>query len=657
MYDATNPLWREEHHYTGERRGPITDPKPKTNRNVYDNKETFFGKNPWIQHDDQEDDSIDDVLDRMLLSPRRYPQSPQQRQRQRQHGLRRGGGDGVGIGVGGIPGTDVQNNNSLLRRRTIQPASVSTVMPRTKTTTTTTNNFPIQFRQQQGRFHIDFSNSPRLVPSPSSKTTKPKLLPPPPPPQQQVQKVQLTDTPNMIPSTATNGNTTTVLVQGSYKQTTEDQKNVMIPPPPPPPVLETTPTRPILASPTVQMALSLDPFSTATLLRNALMASTNILSAMFGTIQLMGPMILAKRVITTVAYIFYDHYNGRYLRKTYTRRMQHMQEFEVIASARALGRFLMQFWTMTVTGSIVGFVMDHPWTPSCWFQPIWLCNWWCGMIWMGIVYMSGWGMGVALKKEGYTIKLGEKEDGTAITKTYNNPLSIRQTYMSTSKSPLRRRNPKSTNKSLLDHLVRIPRQVLQWMREPEEFVNNIFRFANQKSNHPIRPASPSKRNLDTFLFPSTWGPLRLWSCLTVVYCISVTLSNSIPLGSTNNFNVHINNINNHNNEVLYRLMRAFIVQESFHYEWYRVFVKERRIALGAVIGMIGLVSLLRLNVVVASIDKGAGLALIPMLIAEVVTWYMNTILYFDHYLPSAQPPRKKRTTNTKRIGPLQSLTN
>ena len=46
-------------------------------------------------------------------------------------------------------------------------------------------------------------------------------------------------------------------------------------------------------------------------------------------------MILAKRCLQVVGFMVYDHYNGRYLRNIYTKRMQHMQEFEVIASARA----------------------------------------------------------------------------------------------------------------------------------------------------------------------------------------------------------------------------------------------------------------------------------------------------------------------------------
>lgn len=383
-----------------------------------------------------------------------------------------------------------------------------------------------------------------------------------------------------------------------------------------------------------------------TLLRTLIVASTSTLAALFATIQLVGPMILAKRIVTTLGYIFYDHYNGRYLRTTYTRRMQHMQEFEVIASARALGRFVLQVWTMALTGSMVGFVMDHPWMPTCcWFPPNnGLCHLWYGMVWMGAVYMAGWGMGVAMKKEGYSIHLGHtSEEGQSITKYYVNPLSIRPTFMSTSKNPLRRRQQQRNHDSVTDHLLRLPRQVLQWMREPEESMNSLFRFANQKSNHPIRPTTPAKQSLDRLLFPSTFGLLRLWSCLTIIYAIAVTLSQSATSPPT------------YNNNAMYRVMKTFIIQETFHYEWYRVFVKERRIALGAIIGMIGTISLLRMTVVVASIDKLAGLALIPMLIAEVVTWYMNTILYFDHYLPSVRPPMVKSKSSSKRHGVAASL--
>jgi tryptophan-rich sensory protein len=79
-----------------------------------------------------------------------------------------------------------------------------------------------------------------------------------------------------------------------------------------------------------------------------------------------------------------------------------------------------------------------------------------------------------------------------------------------------------------------------------------------------------------------------------------------------------------------------------HSEWYRIFVKERRVALGAMISVIGFVSLLRMVSVVALADKVAAIALIPSVIASLVSSYMNAILYYDHYLPSTRPARSRR---------------
>jgi tryptophan-rich sensory protein len=651
MYDATNPLWREEHHYTGERRGPVTTPAPKnccvyeqTNRHCYlDKKSTTQSimsiNDPRFHHQNNNKDTILDRDESMQLSSHIELR-------------RRGGGGGGGDGGGSSIDDDDVHDDAIhpsdsyslgQDTRLLRPVSSVTIrrpMPHTKTRTNNnpTGRFPLTFQQRIGRLDVDFFHSPR-VPSPSSKQYQTTRTTPPPLPSLPTTDGQQN---NYTTTMVTTDSSTNMTAAPVIETTTSEQSHqeLVLSSPTPTKIQSTdsnTPIIPTSTSSNVKVALALDPFSLATLVRNGLVASTNLVSAVFGTIQLMGPMILAKRILTTLGYIFYDHYNGRYLRTTYTRRMRHMQEFEVIASARALGRFLLQCWVMSMVGSLVSWTMNHPWTPSCLLQPTRVCHGWYGIVWMTLVYWSGWGIGVAIRKEGYTFHRGSGElnnrqgkspsSTSGTIKFYVNPLSIRPTYVSTVTRRLRRRQHPTNSSSKLDHILYFPRQLLQWMKEPEESINNLFRFAHQKSNHPIRPVSPTKRSLDTLLFPSTWGPLQLWSCLTVIYAIFVTLSKASSVGN--------------NNESLHRVMKTFILHESFHSEWYRVFVRERRIALGAVISMIGLWAFLRMVVVMTLIDKWAGLALIPMLIAEVVTWYMNTILYFDHYLPSIRPPHRK----------------
>ena len=221
------------------------------------------------------------------------------------------------------------------------------------------------------------------------------------------------------------------------------------------------------------------------------------------------------------------------------------------------------------------------------------------------------------------------------SKFYRNPLSIRPTVMGTPATNLRRWR-RNAEESIVDRVLHLPWQILQWMKDPEESLNGILRLMNYKNSYPIRtlPGPKAKTiKLDTFLFPSTWRPLRVWSCLVVVQCIVETLSTPSTASTAWKSG-------RHNRRTM---MKAFLVQQAIHNEWYRVFVKERRVALGAVISLIELLAVLRTVMVAAWIDKLTGLALIPVLIAQVVTWYMNTILYFDHYLPSARPPSDKRT--------------
>ncbi|KAL3911388.1 MAG: hypothetical protein SGILL_007300 [Bacillariaceae sp.] len=364
-------------------------------------------------------------------------------------------------------------------------------------------------------------------------------------------------------------------------------------------------------------------------------------------------MILAKRLLNAVGYIFYDHYNGRYIRNVYTKRMQHMQEFEVIASARSMGRFLLQLFAMSIVGRTVAWAVMKssqgqrpPILLPCLLQPSWVCDWWSGMVWMGSVCLTGWGVSTLIARDGFVFKrfvvgvqnsssssgstTDDKEEKSGY-KFYRNPLSIRPTVMGTSATNPRRwrRNAKSP---ILDKIRQIPWQLLQYMKDPEESINNMFRVADHKSHYPFRsPPKATTPNLDTFLFPSTWTPLRIWSCLVVVQAVFETLSRTtIPW--------------DRNKSSRLRVMKAFLLQETIHNEWYRVFVKERRVALGAIISLIELLALLRMVVVVTLVDRLAGLALIPVLIAVIVTWYMNTILYFDHYLPSARPASKKKRT-------------
>jgi len=346
----------------------------------------------------------------------------------------------------------------------------------------------------------------------------------------------------------------------------------------------------------VRICLSLDPFSLGTLLSNILSTSSIIVPVYVGTLRLLGPMIIAKRCLTTLGYIFYDHYNGRYLRTTYNKRIRYLQEYEVTSAARATGRCLLQILCMGFTGRFVGFVLDRM---PCVLKPSWVCYWWYGMVWLMSVYTIGW----VCEEWGFNF----------VTKNnfIHSILSIQPTQ-------IRNDSQKSISKRNILH---IPWLFIQRMKDPEEWVKSLIRSSNNESTYPItrlkRRDGKDSIKLDTLLFPSTWRPLIVLTLLAMSRAICVSYTSSSHSTSSNS------------RQYQYLIMRSFVVQESVYSEWYRVFVKERRIVLGAGISIIGLMSFLWSIYSVANVDRIAAFLLIPALIARLVSGWMNILLYYN----------------------------
>ena len=372
----------------------------------------------------------------------------------------------------------------------------------------------------------------------------------------------------------------------------------------------------------VQVSLSLDPFSLGTLIHSVLSSSAGIASVYIATLKLLGPMIIAKRCLTTVGYIFYDHYNGRYLRTTYNKRIRYLQEYDVIAAARAATRSLLQILCMGCAGRFVGFVLDR--TP-CVLQPSWVCHLWYGVVWLVSIYAIGWacqewGFGYLAKKNKYIHPLVSIQ-----------PITETTSYGS---------NSNNTRKRRKKNAVQLPWQfVVQRMRDPEEWVNSLLRVPRRKERYyyssnsktnvertyptqaPKSDDDPTKMKikLDTLLFPSTWRPLFVLTFLALSRAMYLTFSAS----SSDN----IMETTCRNNR--YLIMRSFIIQKTLYSEWHRVFVQEQRVALGAGVSVIGLLALLWSIYAVSNVDRIAALALVPNLMARLVSGWMNILLYYN----------------------------
>jgi len=221
------------------------------------------------------------------------------------------------------------------------------------------------------------------------------------------------------------------------------------------------------------------------------------------------------------------------------------------------------------------------------------------MVWLMSVYTIGW----VCEEWGFNF--------VAKNNFIHSILSIQPTQ-------IRNDSQKSISKRNILHITWL---FIQRMKDPEEWVNSLTRSSNSESIYPItrskRQDGKDSIKLDTLLFPSTWRPLIVLTLLAVSRAICVSYSSSSRSTSSNN------------RQYQYLIMRSFVVQESMYSEWYRVFVKERRIVLGAGISIIGLMSFLWSIYTVANVDRIAAFLLIPTLIARLVSGWMNILLYYN----------------------------
>lgn len=540
MYSPYNPLWREEQIYTGERRGPVTDPSSlrRPRRLQRANTPSYSPLAPSIQ-------DIDDVSSRSSYSD--FP----------------------------LQSADIGSAGN--RRNAIDPGYSDE--PRERRIP----SFPIEFRRKRGRVNIGHSNedrpSHRLL---SSEVVSPKSDFSP----------DAKGSKRVFPYGSKGGaqklsNHTAVQVHGDK---TRDG----------------------------QVSVSLDPFALATLLQNTVTGVVGITSVYVGTLKLLGPMILAKHCLTTVGGVINNRYNGRLGRKASIERLSYSEkeipkEQNDNGLARALGRTLLQIICMSSAGRMVGLVLDQ--TP-CLLQPSWICQWWYGVVWLASVYAIG-----SLCQEWVS------------GKSIHPWLSITPTWGTRNfDSRISTVDIQGGRRDIARPLFRFFQKMSQ---NPEEWINGLFRRVprwqirqNYQRNREMTTDVDSIEDikLDPLLFPSTWKPFSvlMFLALSRAICRSFcgTASPSEVLGTLGDALCTENK--------QYLIMRSFIIQQALYSEWHRVFVQERRVALGAGISMAGLLALLWSVYSVATVDSIAAMALFPIVMARMVGTWINILMSYNH---------------------------
>ncbi len=543
MYSPYNPLWREEQIYTGERRGPVTDPSSlRSPRRVQRTKPPSYS--PLIP-------SIQDIDD--VSSRRTYSDFPLQ---------------SADIGSAGN------------RRNSID--SIYSDEPRERRKLT----FPIEFRRKRGRVNIGHSAdgdpqnrrlltsesvSPKYEMSPNTKGSKRRVFP-----------------------YGGNGGAQTLSNHTAVRVHSDNSRDG-------------------------QVSVSLDPFSLATLLQNTVTGVFGITSVYVGTLKLLGPMILAKHCLTTVGGIINSRYNGRLARTTSVKQLSYSEqetpkEENDRGVARALARTLLQILCMSSVGRCIGFILDQ--TP-CLLQPAWICQWWYGVVWLASVYTIG-----SLCQEWVS------------GSTIHPWLSIKP--MNGAKNFDSRPKPVTIQDKRRDIARPLFRFFQKMSQNPEEWIHGLFRSVPrwqirrnyQRNNHQRTTdvGSSGDVKLDPLLFPSTWKPLSVVTFLALSRAICQSFcATASPFEFAGTLGDALCKENKQ-----YLILRSFILQQALHSEWHRVFVQERRVALGASISVLGLLALLWSMYSVAIVDSVAAMALFPILMARMVGTWINVLMGYNH---------------------------
>ena len=137
--------------------------------------------------------------------------------------------------------------------------------------------------------------------------------------------------------------------------------------------------------PTVELTVSISPISLLRLLHIMGVATAGALGAFGATLRLVAPMIVARRLISSIGYICYDYYNGRYIRTTYHKRLRNLEDLEIPSALRACGRMGAQLFVMVVVGGMTRMLLQ---AAPCGLPDL-ACRYWFGSVWVGSVLLAG----------------------------------------------------------------------------------------------------------------------------------------------------------------------------------------------------------------------------------------------------------------------------
>uniref|UniRef100_A0A7S3LAS6 ABC transmembrane type-1 domain-containing protein n=1 Tax=Amphora coffeiformis TaxID=265554 RepID=A0A7S3LAS6_9STRA len=299
--------------------------------------------------------------------------------------------------------------------------------------------------------------------------------------------------------------------------------------------------------------------------------------AVLGTLRMLAPLLVTRRVLAYLGDMANDWYTGRYLRKTYNKlEKEYWHYYQMTAMVRSAGRVLTQLILSAFLGRLVQALVGLGRYP-CSMGGLNIADnvsgrngtfWGCSALWMLATLGGSFSMGKIISEWHEFLRLTVEADTNASTNS-----------------------AKNQRRALLR-----PFNILEWMRDPDEVVKKVLRTTG--TSMVLKPFHP-----EPLFFPVTWIPLR------ALQYIAVLREMRTP--------------------AMRQVMRRLLVQQAFFDEWYRVLMKEKRVALGLGVLCLYSISTFFLYWTVGSVNGLSALLMLPVVLSSILSIWMNCYIYLD----------------------------
>lgn len=87
-----------------------------------------------------------------------------------------------------------------------------------------------------------------------------------------------------------------------------------------------------------------------------------------------------------------------------------------------------------------------------------------------------------------------------------------------------------------------------------------------------------------------------------------------------------------------KLMKQYLTQLALCDEWYRVFIKEKRLGLGICVAFAYSLAMISLIITSVGMNRTASLLLAPSLLALIISTWLNLVIYCNRFTRKKNKP-------------------